>query len=129
MVFRVDLSSRISPRASTSIFWLRSPLATAVATCAMLRTCPVRLPAIALTDSVRSFHVPDTPGTYAWPPSLPSAPTSRAPLGTPGARGGERVELVRHPVELRGDLLHQRVAGLGQAGAEVAAAHRGQPRE
>ena len=63
MVFSVDFSSRISPRASTSIFWLRSPLATAVATWAMLRTCPVRLPAMALTDSVRSFQVPDTPGT------------------------------------------------------------------
>src|SRR6185437_4833012 len=78
IVFRVDFSSRISPRASTPIFWLRSPLATAVATWAMLRTCPVRLPAIAFTDSVRSFQVPDTPGTSAWPPSLPSVPTSRA---------------------------------------------------
>ena len=63
MVLSVDFSSRISPRASTSIFWLRSPLATAVATWAMLRTWSVRLPAMALTDSVRSFQVPDTPGT------------------------------------------------------------------
>jgi hypothetical protein len=31
-----------------------------------------------LTLSVRSFHVPATPGTIAWPPSLPSVPTSRA---------------------------------------------------
>ena len=31
-----------------------------------------------LTLSVRSFHVPDTPRTSAWPPSLPSVPTSRA---------------------------------------------------
>ena len=30
------------------------------------------------TLSVRSFHVPDTPSTWAWPPSLPSVPTSRA---------------------------------------------------
>ncbi len=30
------------------------------------------------TESVRSFHVPATPGTCAWPPSLPSVPTSRA---------------------------------------------------
>ena len=30
------------------------------------------------TDSVRSFHVPATPGTSAWPPSTPSVPTSRA---------------------------------------------------
>ena len=31
-----------------------------------------------LTESVRSFHVPATPGTSAWPPSFPSVPTSRA---------------------------------------------------
>ena len=30
------------------------------------------------TLSVRSFQVPDTPVTCAWPPSLPSDPTSRA---------------------------------------------------
>ncbi len=30
------------------------------------------------TLSVRSFQVPATPGTTAWPPSLPSVPTSRA---------------------------------------------------
>ncbi len=33
---------------------------------------------MALTESVRSFHVPATPGTWAWPPSSPSVPTSRA---------------------------------------------------
>ena len=31
-----------------------------------------------LTDSVRSFHTPATPFTSAWPPSLPSVPTSLA---------------------------------------------------
>src|SRR2546430_12519251 len=30
------------------------------------------------TESVRFFHTPATPGTSAWPPSLPSVPTSRA---------------------------------------------------
>jgi hypothetical protein len=50
----------------------------AVDTSAMLRTCAVRLLAIELTESVKSFHVPATPGTCAWPPSLPSVPTSRA---------------------------------------------------
>ncbi len=30
------------------------------------------------TESVRSFQVPATPGTSAWPPSTPSVPTSRA---------------------------------------------------
>jgi hypothetical protein len=78
IVLMVSLSSRISPRTSTVIFRDRSPRATAVVTCAMLRTWSVRLPHIALTESVRSFHVPATPGTIAWPPSLPSVPTSRA---------------------------------------------------
>ena len=42
----VFLSSRISPLTSTVIFFDRSPLATAVVTSAMLRTWPVRLPAM-----------------------------------------------------------------------------------
>ena len=78
MVFMVFLSSRISPFTSTVIFFDKSPLATAVVTSAMLRTWLVRLFAIALTLSVRSFQVPATPSTRAWPPSLPSVPTSRA---------------------------------------------------
>ncbi len=78
IVLMVFLSSRISPCTSTVILRDRSPRATAVVTSAMLRTCPVRLVAIALTESVRSFQVPATPGTIAWPPSLPSVPTSRA---------------------------------------------------
>ena len=78
IVLMASFSCRISPRTSTVIFFDRSPLATAMVTSAMLRTCAVRLPAIWLTDSVRSFHTPDTPLTCAWPPSLPSVPTSRA---------------------------------------------------
>src|SRR5438132_1608713 len=74
----VLFSSRISPFTSTVIFFDRSPLATAVVTSAMLRTWPVRFAAIAFTLSVRSFQVPATPETCAWPPSLPSVPTSRA---------------------------------------------------
>src|SRR5205809_2658185 len=35
-------------------------------------------PYTTLFRSVRSFQVPATPGTLAWPPSLPSVPTSRA---------------------------------------------------
>ena len=61
----VFLSSRISPFTSTVIFFDRSPLATAVVTSAMFRTCPVKLPAIELTLSVKSFHVPPTPRTSA----------------------------------------------------------------
>ena len=61
-------------------------MATAVVTSAMLRTWAVRLPAIELTLSVRSFHVPATPRTSAWPPSLPSVPTSRATRVTSEAK-------------------------------------------
>ena len=82
----VSLSCRISPRTSTVIFLDRSPLATAVVTSAMLRTWAVRLPAIELTESVRSFQVPATPLTLAWPPSLPSVPTSRATRVTSEAK-------------------------------------------
>ena len=73
-----SLSCRISPRTSTVIFFDRSPLATAIVTSAMLRTCAVRFEAIELTLSVRSRHTPVTSRTCAWPPSLPSVPTSRA---------------------------------------------------
>src|SRR6184192_2657866 len=74
----VSLSCRSSPFTSTVIFFERSPLATAVVTSAMLRTWLVRFDAIKFTLSVRSFQVPATPFTLAWPPSLPSVPTSRA---------------------------------------------------
>ena len=82
----VFFSSRISPLTSTVILRDRSPRAMAVATSAMLRTWPVRFDAIELTESVRFFHVPATPGTTAWPPSLPSVPTSRATRVTSEAK-------------------------------------------
>ena len=85
MVLIVFLSSRISPFTSTVIFFDRSPLATALVTSAMLRTWLVRLPAMKLTLSVRSFQVPGDPWTSAWPPSLPSVPTSRATRVTSAA--------------------------------------------
>ncbi len=96
IVLMVFLSSRISPFTSTVIFFDRSPSATAVVTSAMLRTWPVRFAAMALTLSVKSFHVPPTPATCAWPPSLPSVPTSRATRVTSEAK---RVELVDHHVD------------------------------
>ena len=65
IVLMVFFSSRISPFASTVILRERSPLATAVVTSAMLRTWAVRFDAMELTESVRSFHVPATPGTAA----------------------------------------------------------------
>ena len=86
MVLIVFLSSKISPRTSTVILREWSPRATAVATCAMLRTWVVRLFAIEFTLSVRSFQVPATPGTWACPPSLPSVPTSRATRVTSEAK-------------------------------------------
>ena len=61
-------------------------MATAVTTFTMPRTCSVRLAAMTLTLSVRSFHVPATPGTCACPPSLPSVPTSRATRVTSAAK-------------------------------------------
>src|SRR5579862_8505620 len=78
IVLIVFLSSSTSPFISTVIFLERSPVATAVVTSAMFLTWPVRFPAMEFTESVRSFHVPATPFTRAWPPSLPSVPTSRA---------------------------------------------------
>ena len=74
----VSASAAISPFASTVSLRFRLPWATAVTTWAIPRTWLVRRVAIKLTLSVRSFHVPPTPGTCAWPPSLPSVPTSRA---------------------------------------------------
>ena len=53
---------------------------------AMLRTCEVRLPASGFTLSVRSFQMPETPLTSAWPPRLPSVPTSRATRVTSAAK-------------------------------------------
>ncbi len=82
----VSFSSSTSPRTSTAIFFDRSPLAIAVDTSAMLRTWVVRLLAMELTLSVRSFQVPATPRTSAWPPSLPSVPTSRATRVTSEAK-------------------------------------------
>ena len=61
MLLIVSASAAISPLASTVSFCLRSPLATAVTTLAMPRTWLVRLPAMKLTLSVRSFQVPATP--------------------------------------------------------------------
>src|SRR4026207_729238 len=77
---------RLPARASAVIFRERSPLATAVVTSAMLRTWFVRLLAMRLTLSVRSFQTPATPFTCAWPPSFPSVPTSRATRVTSDAK-------------------------------------------
>ena len=61
MVLIVSARSAISPPASRVSFWVRSPFEIAVTTRAMPRTWLVRLLAMVLTLSVRSFQVPDTP--------------------------------------------------------------------
>ena len=76
--------------------WLRSPFATAVVTSAMLRTWLVRLPAIEVDVVGQVLPGARTPGTSAWPPSLPSVPTSRATRVTSLA---QRAELVDHRVD------------------------------
>ena len=82
----VSARSAISPLASSTNLRLRSPFATAATTLAMLRTWVVRFAAIELTLSVKSFQVPPTPFTDAWPPSFPSVPTSRATRVTSEAK-------------------------------------------
>ena len=121
MVLMVFLSSRISPFTSTVILRERSPRATAVVTSAMLRTWAVRLPAIELTLSVRSFQVPATPGTLR----LAAEPAFGADLARHARHlAGEAVELVDHRVErflqlkdlaahVDGDLARQVAAGDG----------------
>ena len=121
MVLMVSFSSRISPRTSTVIFFDKSPLATAVVTSAMLRTCAVRFDAIEFTESVKSFHVPATPSTLAWPPSRPSVPTSRATRVTSPAKALSWSTIVLmvsfscriSPRHVDGDLLRQVAAGDG----------------
>ena len=65
ILLMVSASAATSPFDFTVRFCFRSPLATAVTTLTMPRTCSVRLAAITLTVSVRSFQVPATPGTAA----------------------------------------------------------------
>ena len=74
----LSLSTATSPLASTLTCRVRSPSVTAVATSAIARTWLVRFAASWLTSSVRSFQTPATSSDCAWPPSLPSTPTSRA---------------------------------------------------
>src|SRR3569833_2457817 len=88
MVLIVFLSSRISPFTSTVIFFDKSPFATAVVTSAILRICPVRLPAMLLTESVKSYQVPATSGTWGGPPGGPAGGAARAARGAAGAGGG-----------------------------------------
>ena len=96
MVLTVFFTSRISPRTSTVILRERSPLATAVVTSAMLRTCVVRFAAMEFTLSVRSFHVPATPRHIG----LAAQFAFRTYLARHARDfGGERAELIHHGVD------------------------------
>ena len=78
------------------IFFDKSPLATAVVTSAMLRTWPVRLPAMKFTLSVRSFQVPATPLHVGLAAQLAFGAHF---AGHAGHFRGERAELVDHRVD------------------------------
>ncbi|HEX8119981.1 MAG TPA: HAMP domain-containing protein, partial [Solirubrobacteraceae bacterium] len=82
-----DLTESVNGMATNLTDQVRNiaQVTTAVATWAMSRTWAVRLLAMKLSLSVRSFHVPDTPSTLAWPPRRPSVPTSRATRVTSSA--------------------------------------------
>ena len=118
----LSLSAAISPDASTAIERVRSPLVTAVATSAIERTWLVRFAASWFTLSVRSRHRPAAPGTRAWPPSLPSMPTSRAMLVTWSPKVDERLD---HEVDRLGERGDLALGVHGQLALEVALRHRG----
>ena len=92
----VSFSSRNSPFTSTVIFLDKSPLATAVVTVAMLRTWPVRLPAIGVHVVGQVF-----PGAGD---ALDLGLAAQLAFGADFAGHarhfrGERAELIDHPVD------------------------------
>ena len=96
IVLMVSFSCRISPRTSTVIFLDRSPLAMAVATSAMLRTCAVRLVAIEVDVVGQVLPGAGDAGHLRLAAELA--------FGADLARharhfGGERVELIDHRVD------------------------------
>src|SRR5207245_1197973 len=122
MVFTVFLSSRISPRTSTVIFFDRSPLATAVATCAMFRTWLVRLLAMCFTLPVRSFHGPADTLYFGLAAEL----AFRADFARHARDlGGEGVELVHHDVDRVFELENFPARFHGNFLREVAVGHGG----
>src|SRR5439155_65080 len=78
-----DLTDSVNSMANNLTSQVRN---IAEVTTAMLRTWLVRLFAMELTLSVRSFQVPETPFTSACPASFPSVPTSRATRVTSDAK-------------------------------------------
>ena len=118
----VRLSSRISPWASTVIFCDRSPSATAVVTWAMSRTWEVRLAAMPLTESVRSFQVPATPGHLG----LAAEDADRPHLARhAGHLLGEQAQRVGHGVDRLGQRRDLALGLDGDLAREVAVGDRG----
>ena len=119
MLLSVSASAAISPLASTpTSFCDRSPLATAVTTLTMPRTWAVRLVAMKLTLSVRSFQTPLTP--------LHVGLAAQLPLGADLARdagdlGREAVELIDHGVDRALELEHLALGVDGDLLRQVAA--------
>ena len=94
IVLMLSLSSATSPRASTWIERVRSPLVTAVATSAIARTWLVRLAASRLTLPVRSCQVP-----AAGDVGLAAQDDLRRRSRGRAAPRRERVQLVDHRVD------------------------------
>ena len=94
-VDRVLRARAISPLASTVIFWERSPLATAVVDLGDVAHLVGEVAGQLFTLSVRSLHVPETPFTWAWPPSALGADL----VGHARDLVGEGRELVDHRVD------------------------------
>ena len=113
IVLMLSLSSATSPRASTWIERVRSPLVTAVATSAMARTWVVRFAASRFTLPVRSFQVPNAPGTLRLTAEAAFDADLARHRGHLFGEGGERAGHVVDRVGERRDLalgLHDQVA-------------------
>ena len=96
MVLMASFNCRISPRTSTVIFFDKSPLATAMVTSAMLRTCAVKFDAIELTLSVRSFQ---TPGHLAHLGLAAELAVGADLARDAGHLGGEYAQLFDHGID------------------------------
>ena len=118
----VSLSASTSPRASTAMVRVRSPLMTAVATSEIARTCVVRLAASWFTLSVRSRQVPAAPGHLGLPAELAlDADLAR----DRGHLLGERAQRVGHVVDGVGERRDLALGDEHELLGEVAVGDRG----
>jgi hypothetical protein len=86
MVFTVFFSSRISPLASAVIFGSGHPFATAVVTVGDVSHLTRQVTRPSSSPSREILPRSGDAGTFAWPPSTPSVPTSRATRVTSAAK-------------------------------------------